>query len=298
MQKSGTTKLEFHGYSYGSVTAMKDLEREEYVIPDSIKLTLNGESLRHTQVDAHGNPQIGGPAELILIWKGRQMVRDGLINSEYCMEVDYSYKTCRTPIDYPVTQRLPRADVCPVCGKPFSCSDLDGCDEVVDRTGGFTVTSTRPRVEFLGKYNALMHRACAKEFWRLHMIDQITETVGLVFNSYMNDEQNRFHWGKDDHGIWYELITNEYCSRECCAHRPWFLFHTPIGDIKIGWRKRVINITFMANFAPFDMEIFKEEDVTKYASEDGSRTIHAWGKDKLYDYLSRVHDVVLPKEKH
>lgn len=297
MRKSGITKLEFRRYNCGSVAELAKPEREEYIIPGSVKLTFRGEPLHYTQVDAHGNPQISGIAEHVLIWKARQMTRDGLISSQYGMEVDYTYETCHTPVAYPVIQRLPRADVCPVCGKPFSSDDLDETDEIsTEYAPGCIGISKRPRVDFLEEENAVVHEACANEYRRLRMIDDITEMVGLVFNGYTDDQQNRFHWGKDDRGMWYELIPNEYCSQECCAHRPWFLFHTPIGDIKIGWRKRVINITFMANFAPFEMKIFEDTNVTKYVDDDGERTIHAWGKDKLYDYLCRVRDVVLPEK--
>lgn len=62
----------------------------------------------------------------------------------------------------------------------------------------------------------------------------------------------------------------------------------------MGWRKHVISIEWQENYKPFDMnELFGTEDVTKW-EEDGKRGIHAWGKDKAYEYLKKVLDVVNP----
>lgn len=285
-------------YPYGSVTEMKDKERQEYILPESVKLTYHGEPLIPTQFDAHGNPQIGGLADLILIWKTRQMVRDGLIESQYDMQVEYSYETTNVAISIPAEKRLPRHDTCPVCNKPITVDDLDGWDEIVkDYGNGWSAKHDEPRVEEIASYHVVAHTKCAKEFYRLRMIDEITETVGLVFDNYEIDDKDCFTWGKGEGQMWYELIPNEYCSEPCCAHRPWFLFHTPAGDIKIGWRKRVINITFMENFVQFNFnKLFAKENVTKDV-EGKCRTIHAWGKDKLYEYLTAVEKEIHKKKK-
>ena len=91
-------------------------------------------------------------------------------------------------------------------------------------------------------------------------------------------------------------MQSEYCQHECCAHKPWMLFHTPLGDIKIGWRHRVINLTFMTDFIDFSIDIFKDKGVTKYV-EGGERTIHAYDARALTMYLERVREVVLPNKK-
>ena len=83
----------------------------------------------------------------------------------------------------------------------------------------------------------------------------------------------------------YNEIPNEYgCNCQICKNRPWFIFHTSDGDIKIGWRKRVISIEFMKGFSEFPMSIFEDEDVTKW-----EKGIHAWGKEKAIEYLTKVH---------
>lgn len=290
MKKTGISKLKAIGYGYGNVTELQDKEKTEYVKPKSVILKLNGEIILPTQFDAHGNPQIGGTANLILIWKIRQLVRDGVFESQYSVFVEYSYETTLIPISNRFSNRLPKQNVCQICGKKISVYELD-----------------KGNITELRDENIIVHRECSNEFYRLQMIDKITEIVELAFDCYNIDENLRATWCK---GLSYDIIPNEYCSRDCCAHRPWFMFHTPVGDIKIGWRKRVISITWMENFAPFDMSIFDDEETTKYIGEkwfDGKsstncpsseqRTIHAWEYEKLYQYLVKVHQEVLPNKK-
>lgn len=295
MRVAGICKLEAVSYAYGPVHELAEKVTTRFIMPGSISLKLDGEPLRYTQVDAHGNPQIGGIAHSMAIWKIRQMVRDGKIESQYDALVKYAYETTSTPLQYVTSDRLPKPEICPVCGEPIAAADLNGFDEVREVIGDLVAVSYEPRVDTICRGSVVAHTPCAKAYLRAQMIDEIAETVNLAFNYWGIDEENRFHWGKGPHDMWYELIPNEYCSRSCCAHRPWFLFHTPIGDIKVGWRKRVISITFMANFADFDMDIFHDEDVTKYV-ENGERTIHAWGEKKLFDYMNRVQKAVLPNK--
>lgn len=84
-------------------------------------------------------------------------------------------------------------------------------------------------------------------------------------------------------------LPNEYCPCEFCA--PWFNVVTDFGTIKIGWRKRVINIDW-SNLHPryrkwHIISIFEEEDVTK-----GHSSIHAWGMEKAGEYLKRLREHV------
>lgn len=302
MRKQGICKFQGVIRSYGTVEEFIDKEKDDFIIPDSVRLMFYGERLRPTQFDAHGNPQIGGVAGLMLIWKIRQKVRDGVIKNQYAAEVMYSYDTTDgKPIKIHLDKRLPQPGVCPVCGEQLTVEDLDGVDEYAKLVGdGVKITHNEPRVEKIRYYGygELAHKDCAREFYRLSMIDEITEKVHLVFNNYTIDDENCFDWGQGGNDMSYELIPNEYCSDNCCLHRPWFLFHLPIGDIKIGWRKRVINITFMPNFKQFDMAILSEENVTKHFSGDGSRTIHADSVEKMFEYLTKVRKYVLPnKEK-
>lgn len=78
-------------------------------------------------------------------------------------------------------------------------------------------------------------------------------------------------------------IVNEYCTCEICA--PWFNVETEFGIIKIGWRKRVINI----DWSGLDVlhaniySLFEDEDVTR-----GRSYIHAWGYEKAQEYLTSI----------
>jgi hypothetical protein len=79
-------------------------------------------------------------------------------------------------------------------------------------------------------------------------------------------------------------IKNEYCSCEHCA--PWFNVKTPLGVIKVGWRKRVINIDWSkVHVVPGQdiLSLFNKENVTK-----GDSSIHAWGWDKAQEYLNKI----------
>lgn len=77
--------------------------------------------------------------------------------------------------------------------------------------------------------------------------------------------------------IYVKEATNEYGGLT-----PWFIVTTPKGNIKIGWRKRVILIDWDgSDIKEKAEELFTQEDTTKY-----DRTIHAWGYEKAKDYIS------------
>ncbi len=78
-------------------------------------------------------------------------------------------------------------------------------------------------------------------------------------------------------------LPNQYCQCERCA--PWFDIETEFGIIRIGWRKRVINIEW-SKLSPKKslLKLFKKEDVTKW--KDG---IHAWGAEKAEEYLACIY---------
>jgi hypothetical protein len=77
-------------------------------------------------------------------------------------------------------------------------------------------------------------------------------------------------------------IENQYCNCEICA--PWYDVDTEIGTIRIGWRKRVINIDW-SRVVNSDgiLSLFKKEDTTK-----DKNMIHAWGIEKATEYLGVI----------
>lgn len=82
----------------------------------------------------------------------------------------------------------------------------------------------------------------------------------------------------------YEVIPNEYCPNACCIDRPWLMVTTKKGKVKIGWRKRVINIDFAdLSLIANAKEIFPDEDVTKF-----DHTIHACTYNKAKEYLEKL----------
>jgi hypothetical protein len=83
--------------------------------------------------------------------------------------------------------------------------------------------------------------------------------------------------------IWAEEIPNGYCSRPCCSQKPWYVVTTKKGRITLGWRKRVIEISWDPTVADMAQILFPDEDVTKIG-----RSIHAWGYEKAKQYIQRL----------
>ncbi len=101
-------------------------------------------------------------------------------------------------------------------------------------------------------------------------------------------------------------IPNEYWDDEGA---PWLLMRTPKGNIKIGWRKRVISVDWsglvefhtknLVGYEPETLDkkhaieesfsaqkLFPDENVTK-----DLHLIHAWGYEKLIEYLTKISSV-------
>ena len=84
--------------------------------------------------------------------------------------------------------------------------------------------------------------------------------------------------------IFMEEIPNGYCSDWCCEHLPWFIVTTKVGRIKIGNRKRVIEIDWSETLGTKTSdELFESEDVTKE-----KKLIHAWGIEKAKQYINLI----------
>lgn len=151
---------------------------------------------------------------------------------------------------------------CPCCGKKLTIEDL----------------KNNPCVFEDGK---VFHYSCYRNYRRLLEVYKLTRMLmDIVYK-------------KTDYT--FELLPNGYCKEKCCSHIPWILFHTIDGDIIVGWRKRVISIEWQENYKSFDLEsLFTDEDVTKWTSKEGKRGIHAWGKEKAYEYLLKVLKDVNP----
>jgi hypothetical protein len=77
-------------------------------------------------------------------------------------------------------------------------------------------------------------------------------------------------------------VKNEYC--ECIECSPWYKFITQFGTIKIGWRKRVVNIDW-SNLKTILNPDFSKENVTQ-----GDNYIHAWSYEKVLEYLNILRE--------
>lgn len=97
-----------------------------------------------------------------------------------------------------------------------------------------------------------------------------------------NEERTKILELFNGHVIFVEEIPNGYCSDYCCKHLPWFMVTTKAGHIKIGWRKRVIEIEWKKTLINQTAEeLFTEEKVTKQ-----NKLIHAWGYEKAKEYIN------------
>ena len=83
--------------------------------------------------------------------------------------------------------------------------------------------------------------------------------------------------------IFVEEIPNDYSNSSYSKMFPWFVVTTKKGRIKIGWRKRVINIDWS------DSIINKRGDELFAGEKDDTtvceKSIHAWGYEKATEYI-------------
>ena len=81
---------------------------------------------------------------------------------------------------------------------------------------------------------------------------------------------------------WHELPNCYWPAHyaELRAAHPWWLAMTPFGAIKIGWRKRVLSISWQDTKV---RAIVTKDDVTK---EDW--LVHAWSLPKALEYLTAL----------
>jgi hypothetical protein len=82
--------------------------------------------------------------------------------------------------------------------------------------------------------------------------------------------------------IFIEKIENGYWKED--VHNPWLIVTTDKGHIKIGWRKRVIQIEWDKTIVDKKADdLFPDEDVTKEG-----KMIHAWTYEKAQEYLNKI----------
>ena len=103
------------------------------------------------------------------------------------------------------------------------------------------------------------------------------------------------HTGRKAHRQWNEFrrlftaagygafalksLPNQYHGDQCKCCAPWYDAYTQIGLIRLGWRKRVIEIDWSGTGTDL-VTMFAKEEVTKTP-----RMIHAWGIEDAARYL-------------
>ncbi|MDF2879987.1 MAG: hypothetical protein K0R54_544 [Clostridiaceae bacterium] len=159
-------------------------------------------------------------------------------------------------------ERIPYADeICPECGEKWTLETLN--DFILVNQDNFKKNS--------------YHKECLKKHNSREQLKEFTDILFMVY-SLKN--------------ITFTEIPNEYCPCDHCS--PWFIVSTPDGDIKIGWRKRVINIKWLENYKKFS-DTFEYEDVTKRFSEE--RYIHAWSTERAIEYIKRAKMSIIIENK-
>lgn len=162
------------------------------------------------------------------------------------------------------TGRIPtEKDICPYCGEGWTLNNIK------NHFGNY---------DYEKEKMIFHHNDC----YRMKIQEIQRQEFTDIFQQIYNLEDLKF-----------KPIPNCY-DRNYIGFAPWFIVSTPDGEIKIGWRKRVINISWLDTYKPFT-EIFENEDVTrgfdKY--QDKERFVHAWSVDKCVEYLKRAKESIV-----
>jgi hypothetical protein len=88
--------------------------------------------------------------------------------------------------------------------------------------------------------------------------------------------------------IYVEVIGNEYCSEACCYKYPWIIVTTNKGRIKLGWRKRVMNL----DWSDLDIEVDGQDLFKGEKTTTGKDYVHCWSKEKAIEYLRKLNSDV------
>lgn len=150
-------------------------------------------------------------------------------------------------------------DTCPYCGKGWDLHNIkDHCDDN----------------DYVNRKIIFYHKECNR---LRNLEEQRKEFIDIFSQIYDLSTLN------------FQPIPNEYDTWE--GYAPWFIINTPDGDIKIGWRKRVINIEWLDTYKQFS-NTFENEDVTRGFGKygDNNRFIHAWGIEKCIEYLKAAKE--------
>ena len=153
---------------------------------------------------------------------------------------------------------------CPCCGKLLTIDDV----------------KNKQCINIHGEF---YHSLCYSQYHELTQItDFIDNTIDIVYNPSDYD---------------YVVLSTSNLAKELFSPTLSILFHTIDGDIILSQTKKCISIEWQENFKPFDInKLFSNENVTKWeqVGKIGKRGIHAFGNNKVYEYLKKARDIVHP----
>lgn len=136
-----------------------------------------------------------------------------------------------------------------------------------------------------------------KQKWNLNNLRDCIRREDFVYhidcNKFRLYEKSKKEFDYIASGVFesYEIhaVKNEYGSEDYNGY--WFILTTAEGDIKIGWRKRVIQIEWLQNYKQFKFNDEKEDVTKEFSSSE--RYIHAWSVGKAIEYLKRAKETII-----
>lgn len=119
----------------------------------------------------------------------------------------------------------------------------------------------------------------------------VEETFHKKCRRYVREAVNQEYFenaftaaGYETHSRDFTRIPNEYWTRTPEYGESWFLVQVPFGVIKLGWRKRVVELRWGKT------ELARQPDFSKEEVTREETMIHAWGLVKLIEYLRAIRE--------
>lgn len=212
---------------------------------------------------------------------GGKKLKEYVIFGRYCLDKFGKVWTLEDKYNFP---EMPT--VCTLCQfhkKIHSLSEISWeCLTIIPREGQQCPCCTKKfTIDDVKDYRCtiingkIVHKECAFTY-------EENKEINEIIHSLMDCVYDEDDWS-------FDIIPNAATNS---LSTPWFICHTPDGDIKVGkvhYTNR-ISIEWQNNFKPFDIHIFDNENATKW-----NRGIHAASRKQAYKYLKKVKDFVNSK---
>jgi hypothetical protein len=173
---------------------------------------------------------------------------DPVLTMDEFMEALKAIKGEESSVGFGIPTSIPAdREICAVCGRSWSTVNIHDCY----RTHQGTV----------------YHARC----YRIHLANETRESFEAAFE--IAGETPAF----------FEPIPNGYYpDPNAIFYTKWYTVTTPLGQFKVGWRKRVIHLELLD--PEIDIaDLFPDESTTKW--KEG---IHCWGYVKMAEYIKKI----------